>query len=258
MVRRGPPCGAALDARCTGARSARAPVHRASSAVHVPCNAVRPRLAPRRPSSGGGASSYQGHYRMHGGGVKEHAGRAPRASSPAPAARRHGQGPGAARRRGGRGGAGADAPGPRTIVGRARRWLGPTLWLPLCTIIRHDPWYGLQPFRISMTPVFTTSRCPLMPSSVATRTITLLPRAAQVRSVILIASLSSYRHGGTVGVAAAEMGGGETRGSGVAGARPLNRPPPCRTTTPPERRRARRSRTTAPHLPPDRVGRPLP
>jgi len=177
---------------------------------------------------------------------------------PSGAATRTGPWSGAAPGRARRGGAGADAPGPRTIVGRARRWLGPTLWLPLCTIIRHDPWYGLQPFRISMTPVFTTSRCPLMPSSVATRTITLLPRAAQVRSVILIASLSSYRHGGTVGVAAAEMGGGETRGSGVAGARPLNRPPPCRTTTPPERRRARRSRTTAPHLPPDRVGRPLP
>ncbi len=43
---RGPPCGAALDARCTGARSGRAPVHRAQAAVHVPCNAVRPRLAP--------------------------------------------------------------------------------------------------------------------------------------------------------------------------------------------------------------------
>jgi len=49
MVRRGPPCGAALDARCTGARTDRAPVHRASSAVHVPCNAVRPRLAPGAP-----------------------------------------------------------------------------------------------------------------------------------------------------------------------------------------------------------------
>ncbi len=120
IVRRGPPCGAALDARCTGARTDRAPVHRAQPADHGSCIAVH-RRAPRRPAYGGRASSYHDHCRRDGGGVKEHAGRAPRASAPAPAARRHGQGPGAARRRGGRGGVGEDAPGPLTIVGRAHR-----------------------------------------------------------------------------------------------------------------------------------------
>jgi len=39
----------ALDARGTGARTDRAPVQRAQPADHFSCNAVRPRLAPRRP-----------------------------------------------------------------------------------------------------------------------------------------------------------------------------------------------------------------
>jgi len=97
MVRRGAPCahGARRAPHGRGARAAR-PCSAFSLPTiprATPCKAVLPRLAPRRPSSGGRASSYQGHYRMHGGGVKEHAGRAPRASAPAAAARRHGQDP---------------------------------------------------------------------------------------------------------------------------------------------------------------------
>ena len=96
MVRRGPPCGAALDARCTGARTDRAPVHRASSAVHVPCNAVRPRLAPGAPPQEEARPPTRAIIACMVGvsrNTKEHAGRAPRASAPAAAARRHGQDP---------------------------------------------------------------------------------------------------------------------------------------------------------------------
>jgi len=87
MVRRGPPCGAAIDARCTGARAGHAPVHRAQPADHFSCNAVRPRRAPRRPACGGRASSSQDHCRMDGGGVKEHA-RAAHPARPRPHRRR--------------------------------------------------------------------------------------------------------------------------------------------------------------------------
>jgi len=45
----GAPCGATIDARRTGARTGRAPVHSAQPADHVPCIAVRPRRAPGAP-----------------------------------------------------------------------------------------------------------------------------------------------------------------------------------------------------------------
>ncbi len=90
---------AVIDARRTGARTGRAPVHSAQPADHFSCIAVRPRLAPRRPSFAGSVQSpgttlrasgpsqsfaqtlpsfggrafyYQNHYRMEQGGVKEH------------------------------------------------------------------------------------------------------------------------------------------------------------------------------------------
>jgi len=112
IVRRGRPCclarrrgrvgcraPAVIDARRTGARTGRAPVHSAQPADHFSCIAVRPRLAPRRPSFAGSVQSpgttlrasgpsqsfaqtlpsfggrafyYQNHYRMEQGGVKEH------------------------------------------------------------------------------------------------------------------------------------------------------------------------------------------
>jgi len=70
MGRRAP---AALDARRTGARTGRAPVHRAQPADHFSCNAVLPRLTHQRPSLVGRASYYQDHYRMECGNVKKHA-----------------------------------------------------------------------------------------------------------------------------------------------------------------------------------------
>ena len=91
----------ALDARRTNARTGHAPVQRAQPAVYVPCNAVLPRLAHRRPSFVGHKFYYQNHSSMDCGAVKEHAprpgqrvGRPPRASSPAPTAGRHGPDPG--------------------------------------------------------------------------------------------------------------------------------------------------------------------
>ncbi len=115
MIRRDRPC----------ARGARRAPHGRSARATRPCTALSPptisratpcvRASPRRPACGGCASSSQDHCRMDGGGVKEHARRPPARPRPH---RRHGDTDrtlGQARR-----GGPAVAPGPRTIVGRAR------------------------------------------------------------------------------------------------------------------------------------------
>jgi len=75
---------AVIDARRTGARTRRAPVHSAQPADHFSCIAVRPRLARQRPSFGGRAFYYQNHYRMEQGGVKEHTRRTGHRARPRP------------------------------------------------------------------------------------------------------------------------------------------------------------------------------